>query len=709
MVRSRYKILSSLIIFMFMFTLFPAQADAQEEVTVEKAISIVKTVFEVPDTYSKFTSGTMSEGSKKLITLAWEDPANQDGHFEAQVNAVNGDIVSMYRWSRADSSVSQLPTMTLDQAVGIARDLLKKTAPGKAGYFRFYEDSQLVPLSGYGTTLYLRFMRYENNIPVENDTASVEVNMATGQINSYNMSWTDSALPAAQKVISKEQAAEAFGNAKMLQLQYLLRQNNPRQPQAPLLVYTLNHPSNGLIDAFTGEPVILQGSPYGYYGGAAEKSLSGMGSADQAALTPEEISEIEKLADLMSQAEADKIIRELTGIPAEAVIYSASVNQDYMDPALKIWRLSYRIDSETQPAEFNASINAETGELLSYYAYSNNSRSEKADLSKEAAQKIAEAWLQKTQPNKISQVKLEVNETDKMPGYEPGEWYFNYQRLVNGILCPGNSIFISIDRSTGKVNNYNLSWSKTTFPGAENVMGTDKANAAYLGHMPLTLTYVTEYEKNNAAKFRLVYVPRPVPPAQSANMIDAFSGVKLDWEGKEMKDKTAVSYDDIDGHFAQEQIKLLAQSGIMTEYGSSFHPDEAVKLITVLRAMVLANDGNYNLNISDEEIMQMAINRNWITKDEAAGNTVDRARMAKLMVSFMRLDFVAKNGDMFIIPYDDAAKLPADLKGYAGLTRGLGIIRGSGNNFDPGHVITRGETAAILVRTLAVKPVQVYW
>jgi hypothetical protein len=49
--------------------------------------------------------------------------------------------------------------MTLDQAVGIARDLLKKTAPGKAGYFRFYEDSQLVPLSGYGTTLYLRFMR----------------------------------------------------------------------------------------------------------------------------------------------------------------------------------------------------------------------------------------------------------------------------------------------------------------------------------------------------------------------------------------------------------------------------------------------------------------------------------------------------------------------------------------------------------------------
>jgi hypothetical protein len=39
--------------------------------------------------------------------------------------------------------------------------------------------------------------------------------MATGQINSYNMSWTDSALPAAQKVISKEQAAEAFGNVKM--------------------------------------------------------------------------------------------------------------------------------------------------------------------------------------------------------------------------------------------------------------------------------------------------------------------------------------------------------------------------------------------------------------------------------------------------------------------------------------------------------------
>ncbi|MDD3895133.1 MAG: hypothetical protein PHU36_08980, partial [Syntrophomonadaceae bacterium] len=87
MIRSRYKILSSLVIFMFLFTLFPAQADAQEEITVEKAINIVKSVFEVPDTYSKFSSGIRTEGESKLITLSWESADGQDGQFEARVNA----------------------------------------------------------------------------------------------------------------------------------------------------------------------------------------------------------------------------------------------------------------------------------------------------------------------------------------------------------------------------------------------------------------------------------------------------------------------------------------------------------------------------------------------------------------------------------------------------------------------------------------------
>ncbi|HNX27961.1 MAG TPA: S-layer homology domain-containing protein [Syntrophomonadaceae bacterium] len=709
MIRSRYKILSSLVIFMFLFTLFPAQADAQEEITVEKAINIVKSVFEVPDTYSKFSSGIRTEGESKLITLSWESADGQDGQFEARVNASNGDIVSMYRWSQADSSIAQLPVLTSEQAVKAARELLQKAVPDKAAHFRFIEDSQLVPLSGYGTNLSLSFMRYENNIPVENNTASVEINMADGRINSYDMNWSDIELPSAGAIISGEQAGEVFSSEKMLQLQYLLRQTSSGKAQLPVLVYKLDHPSSGMIDALSGEPVILSGEQYGYYNSSKEIAVGGMGSADEAALTPEEITEIAELADLMSQSEADTIIRKLAEIPAEAVLYSASLNQDYQDSTLRIWRVDYRINSATEPVEYSAALNAETGELLNYYSYNNYSRSGKADMTREAAREIAEAWLQKIQPDKISQTSLEADDTNTMPGYEPDEWDFNYQRQVNGVLCPGNGLNINVDRISGKVIYYNVDWSKTSFPGTGNVMGAEKAATVFLGHMPMTLTYITETDKDNTTKFRLVYLPRPVAPAQSAEMIDAVSGVRLDWEGKEIIDRTVVSYDDIDGNIASEQIELLAQSGIMTEYGSSFHPDEAVKLVTVLRAMVILNDGNYNLSMSDEEIIQLAVTRGWIDKSEAAANTVSRARMARLMVSFLRLDFVAKNGDMFVMPYNDAAGIPAELKGYAALAAGLKIICGDGLNFEPEHITTRGETAAILVRTLGVKPVQLYW
>ena len=572
--RSQPKILSSLVIFMFLFTLFPAQADAQEQVTVEKAIGIVKTVFDVPESYSQFSSGIRDDSGMKRITLSWEEPGDQGGHFEAQVNAKNGDVVSMYQWGQEDSPASQLPTLTLDQAVSQAEKLLHKAAPSKAPHFHFQEDDQVVPLSGYGGTLYLRFLRYENDIPVENDTASVEINMTDGQIRSYNMEWSEYQLPSPQSAITPEKAAQVFNSEKMLELQYFLRQNQPRQTE-PVLVYTLKHPSGGVIDAFTGEPVVIKGGPLRVYAEVATKDMAmgGMGSGSSP-LTPEEISEIEKLAGLISQAEADKMVRELTGIPAAAELNSASLNPDYMDPELKIWRLNYQTKSENEPADYGASINAETGELLSYYAYDNYRRDKKPDMSREAAQKIAENWLQKIQAGKISQVRLASADEIK-PGYEPEEWNFRYQRVVKAVLCPGNGINISVDRTTGNISYYNLSWNQASFPDVKG-LGSEKAHEAFLQHMPMSLVYVTDYDSSQAVKFRLVYVPRPVAPAQSARMIDAVTGAKLDWEGKEMQDRIAVVYDDIEGHFAQEQIQLLAGSGIMTEYGSSFRPWENV-------------------------------------------------------------------------------------------------------------------------------------
>lgn len=710
MFAARYRLLCSLVIFTFLLTIFPAQVyGAGSEITVEKAIGIVKTVFEAPEAYSKFTSGAQIEGNKKLITLTWEKP-EQDGRFEALVDAGNGEIVSMYRWDRADEQSAGLPVIPRDRAIESAKKMLAKAIPEKAGYLRLLQDSQAVPIGGYGSTLNLRFVRYFDNIPVESDTASVDINMTTGQVNSYYLSWSDIKLPSGKGVINAEEAAQVFSSEKMLELQYLLRQKYPPEKTLPpKLVYVLNHPSGGMIDANTGQPVILRGG-YGLFNVKKDMVAGGMGYAEESApaLTPEEIQEISKLENMMPQSGADQMARKLAEIPAEAALYSASLNQSYQDSSERIWNLSYRVSAEKAPAEYYISLNAESGELLNFHCWQQYRPEDKAVLSREAGIEKAESWLKKVQPEKFKQVKLLAPYPEEEQ-YESDYWNFNYQRLVNGVPCPAHGINVSVDRRTGLVNSYNLNWSKVNFPGSSNVMGMEKAHDAFLGHMPMSLAYVKEYDKNNLGSFRLVYKPQAESSVQSTNIIDALTGIKLDWEGKELQEKTAVIFDDIAEHFAREQIEILGQSGIMTEYGSSFRPDEAVTLVGVLKAMIIANDGSYNMNLTDEEVLKRALERKWITREEKAGDQVSRIRMAKLMVSFLRLDFVAEKGDMFIMPFKDAAAIPADLRGSAGLTRGLGIISGEGDYYKPDHLITRGETAVILIRTLTIKPSPSYY
>ena len=126
----------------------------------------------------------------------------------------------------------------------------------------------------------------------------------------------------------------------------------------------------------------------------------------------------------------------------------------------------------------------------------------------------------------------------------------------------------------------------------------------------------------------------------------------------------------------------------------------------MLRAMLGTREGNQAAyNLTDEQMMERAVELHWLPDTKTPPVTiVTRDLLARLMVRYLDIEFLTKYpSDMYRLPFKDADSLPNDLKSYAALTRGTGLIVGDGINFDPAHKVTRAEAAVGLVRLLKVK------
>lgn len=288
-------------------------------------------------------------------------------------------------------------------------------------------------------------------------------------------------------------------------------------------------------------------------------------------------------------------------------------------------------------------------------------------------------------------------------GKNPRIQRFNYRRVVNGVVFPANGMSIAVDTVAKRIINYNLDWKNLDFPVPEGVLTDQQANGAFLSKRPLTLAYAQIYTSGTPGEMRLVYQPTVPPGKPSFDLIDARNGEPLDWQGKPLAQQPrAYHFNDIEGNFAAKEINLLGQAGIFGEYGDAFHPNEKITTVSLLRAMLMANDGIWGkVELTDEEILKRAKDRKWLQEDVAPGDPVNRETLAKLMVRMLNLERAAKIEGIYKVPYGDSSTLSSGTIGYAALSWGLGIIRGDGSNFMPKYTVTRAEAAAALVRALA--------
>lgn len=708
----------------FMLTMvLPLQSYAAEmDRELENAIRTAKSKFTIPEDY-KFTSSIYTSQSKKIYELQWRSRDTIDGvNINVSVDG-NGTILYYYRYSSEDyRRERRLPELSREEAKVRADEYIEHIAPGLLQDLKYQEEYQDNVMD---INYYLRYYRVENGVPYYNDGVSIGINRDTGELQSYSLNWTeDLEFPSPEGAISLEEAEKAYMDELGLRLIYSFTRDDDVLRAFPLYT-TIYDNMDFVIDALSGRKLRLEYSIYGYAAGdadfiAEEKQAPTMAAGESIRLSPEELKAIQEAAKLISLEEAERLVRssEFLGIPDEYEMQNYYLYTSWPDNREYIWSLRFNKPSEDDRIRsdyVNVSINAKSKEITSFYSYKNQQDAGQKQPIKDlaGAKEDVNAFLRKYYPKYFEQLEYNwmIEEYMDDAAAKEDSYYITYTRLVDGVPFPENGVSISYDNLNGEINSFSLDWFDMEFPSVKNVISRDDAHKILFDKIGLLMEYrygagpvipLMAAEDRKQARAALVYSLSPDKPLY----IDANNGNIVYRDGSEYVEPKKVSYKDIEGHFAQKQISVLADFGIYLD-GDEFRPNDAItqKDFLTLLSRTLSYYGPIITGSSSQkeidEFYAYLVREGIIRESEIApDSTVAREEAVKYIIRALKYDKVAEIRGIFNINFMDGDSISPELYGYVAIASGLGIVNGNGANFMPKKNTTRGEAAVMIYNYL---------
>lgn len=712
------KSVALILVLIFVFSsCIPALALTDSGISQEEAIQKIKSIIDT-SSYDRFDIYYNEYDKSKVWELSWSKTQAPYGSLSASIDAETGNILNLYIYKGydPDRKTSPIPKYNEEEARKIAEGFAKKLQPEEFARTKLLKrDLPVYPLDGatYRDSYSFNFTRAENDIPVEGNYINIRVDAHTGEIEKYSFTWSWEALPSSENIISLREAEQVFRDEIGLKLIYRRFYDYRSQSDDIKLVYTLES-GRVLIDAATGK--LLDNEYYDLYsreaaGEAAMKADSG--------LTPVELEEVEITKNCISKEEAVNIAKKYISIPGDLKLRSANLYKDYDNPDQKVWSLEWDKSGDNNEGGYYiyARVNAITSELLSFdiYDYGKASQEFKQKYDREAAQKKAEEFLKKHQPKRFENVELEefygkVDFPEKVQRHN-----FSYTRLVKNIPYTANGFYVTVDAETGKITNYRMNWHEKDFPSAEGVLEKNDAEARFLRDIGLELVYTALYNpEENSSDYKLVYKLKPA----SSYTFDAFDFKPLDYSGKAIEEEIRTNFTDIKGHWAEDDIQLLVDLGIIKSEEKLFRPDdnmtegEFVKLLLIAKGYRISDDipllpiirlesGDTKIDGEIQKYIDEAIKLGWVKENEASVHGVlSREKAAAFLIRAMGFEQVASIPEIFKDLADDSASIKAEYKGHAAIAMGLKLMTATGGNFNPKGNVSRAEGATILVRML---------
>ncbi|MCK9216418.1 MAG: S-layer homology domain-containing protein [Firmicutes bacterium] len=709
------KIISLLLVIVFLsIHILPTFADNTTNIKIDlkKAIEIAKKSFDLDTVDYDFNqSYNESDDGQKQWNLSWNSKKTNT-NINVSVDADTGDISSMYRWDPVYAEPPKIAMYSREEALKASKEILYRLQPEKSNEMKLLEPS-LLNNYGYDYDSYsFQYIRLIDGIPFKENGVNIGIDKNSLELKNYNFNWYKGVIPASAKAISIEDGKNAFNEKNALELSYIIRYDNKLKKDKAILVYCLKG-GNRPIDAFTGE--IIKNLYYGVNDMGAGAGGGTIMNSKQESLTPEEIKATEDITDYISKEEALEIGEKYCLINKNQSLTYASL-YSYDNGKNARWNLNWNYnDSKNEEYAYSSiSIDAVTGEVLDFYKSDSNLdklSQGKPKYSKEQCKILAESFLKEIASEKFKQT--EYNTED--PDYEidnPKSYQFSYTRKVNGIICQGNSLRVTVNNFTGNIMNYYNNWANIEFPKIENILSLEEAYDNLYNNVDFGLRYIMHYNyefKSAKSTVRLVYAFE-----QFSGMLDPYTGLVLDYDGEIIKDKNENGFIDIEGHWAEDDILALIEAGILKADSEIFSPNLNIKqkdfisiLIKSLQPyypIIPLSLDNESTDEEYEEYYKQAILRKIIKESEKDLEAqVSRIEAAKMIINAMGLGFLASKQEIFCVKYADDNMITDELKGYAAIVTGLEIMKGNSGYFYPDKSLTRAEAASLVLKYLKVE------
>ncbi len=666
------------------------------------------------------------------------------------LDAQTGQVLDMNqdRGSYGEPQQTQL-NLTREEAKDIAADFIEKLLPGKLDHMLLRDTQETYPVISHGGPLQYNFnyVRLIDGIVYDANFVNINIDGHSGDIKSFSQRWEEAPeLPDSQGIMSVEEAEIQFkGNIK-LELFYLPIRNEFMYEAIPKefrLAYRLDPMMSTMINAKTGKPVDWSGKD-----GSLEQSVKDLSNTDKNRIA-DTAKPIVPRDQPMGQEDAEQLARKYAKELIDLEIHVQASNymegDQYWEAAgRKTWNIDFSTNEETQgepemtsmPSQSNGRImvNALTGQLiaLNWWRYIDGPYEmvDEPAINWEEGYDIAIDAIATYHPGKINDIRtLQRNGQNQgvMDGQmsQPMEYYYNFPRLIDGVLFDENQISIGVNAQTGKITNYTDRWSEDlVLPRKSNVMNQEQALEKLLSNYRMELAYfrynASQDYMNPTYETKLVYRWMPNESTTSYPYVDAVSGQFIDYNGRTMPDRDATGFEErIQGHWVERTARLMAQQGIIDT--TIFNPNEPITNMGWVKMMVKARGTDFygpvmegmggdkveftDVSETDEDLryIQWAIRYGYIDtlpENFQRNALVAREEAAVMMARFMGYQKLAEVQGIFRLQYDDAAQISLDAVGAVAINQGLEVIS-EGGSFRPKDSLTMAEAAQMLFTAVA--------
>lgn len=671
------KLLISVLVLMLVTTMInPAYGAVDDSKDLEKAILAAKEVVNISEDYTEFNSSfwredyNKLEGNTKMWSLNWQDPVNNKS-INVTVDE-NGLVRNFFKGDNLgyDDKPGKL---SKQEGETLANDFLKKIMPEE------YSDFRLTDYYNYGPHKAYYFNLYHSDYKVEFVSASVTIDGNSGEIREYysqNLGALGKLnLPGADKILSKEAGEKAYIEKIGPQLSYIIY-NDHKGKEAKSFPAYKSLPYFLAIDALTGELVNYSYFYGGYGEGQKEYAVNDSRSQE---LTPIEQATVDEVKGLLSQKEAwNALIGKVPSLNKKTGEINASLNKEIFT---KKYSWSFYFESGS------GSVDAKTGQVISFNVYEDSSKSKQQSISYERALKKARDTIVSLAPNEADKVEINL-ELTSIPKDSP-IYYFTFSRIEKGLTVVGNEITVGLAKKDGSVISYNNNWNDLIkFEDVESPINQEEAFDIFDSKSNFGLSYINVEEE--------IFLVYHLLKDGTYN-VDPVTKALLNYEGKPYRESKKDIYTDINGKWYEKVVSFLFENGHYLDR-ELFNGNGKINQEDFFRFLY----SDYYFYDSDD-FYKMLKDRGVLKEgEEKPQGLLTRLDASKFLVRHLGLAKAGEQYKIYINVFSDA--VPKEYKGYVALAKSLGIVKGDKQGRLRGKdAATNAEAAVMIYNSLTME------